>query len=149
MDAAEFAQLRGNKVQCPVCKLWVTSLDGHRDLCAGIDRSAPDVRVSMAVQFTADDAGLCAMVASAESLARQLMHTMTADELGRLRGIIEGWRGPRRRTVLVGAFAGAWDTGKPTRDLIGLYHGSARPSAIADGVKALARVELEEGRFDE
>lgn len=45
--ASASVEIRGEcpwpgKVQCPVCRLWFDSLERHqRDLCAGIDRSAP------------------------------------------------------------------------------------------------------------
>lgn len=59
---------------------------------------------------------------------------------------------PRRAVVWVGAFDGAFSetpVGLRPRNLLGVYREHERAVAIADGVKSLTRVELEEGRFDE
>ena len=53
---------------------------------------------------------------------------------------------PRRAVVWVGMFAGHYPDVSP---LIGTYSKDMLDKARADGVKALVRVELEEGRFDD
>lgn len=119
----------------------VDELVGHVDGCPGDARTAP-----VTIQFTENDAGLRAMVTSAESLARRLMHTMTADELGRLRGIIEGWRGPRRTTVFV---RGRWDeAGKFDMWLDAGPIAKEPPTPLSPSTFQV-RVEIEEGRWDE
>jgi hypothetical protein len=112
-------------------------------VAAGAARNDAGMKPPMAE--AQNDRQLLGLVAAAEKLARQLMHTMTADELGRIRGIIENWRRPPRREVvwipIVEGPIGGLNT-------LGSWR-SREIAMLQKGVIGCIRVELEEGKFDD
>lgn len=104
------------------------------------DATAPSD--DLTVRFSQDGAGLRALLENAASVAR---HGGRYDIEATCRELVKTL-GPRRAVVWVGLAEGAF---RGARHAFGIYWPGEEKQALADGMVSLARVEIEEGRFDE